>query len=267
MHKDKSIEDIDIKSDPSIAEIIEKCYIAGRNLCIKLKKPKEAKVVATIKDDYTLFRKEIEKLLKEKQVSKEDTRIILNLIDDNHTVIYKDDNDNDFDANDEYNNADNKKEKITSIESDLSDPSDLKDLEIIKVSDCLKLHRGKVKVKGNIEGISESYDLVSEVTYVCNCGENIKSFIPPLFTLPKDRNDCRKCYIPLKIDKDLVKYKCAITIHLQDKENFNDLDKLTCILQDIDTKKIKIGEQVIITGDVHVLPKSNKNYTHPHCFC
>jgi len=92
----------------------------------KLKKPKEAKVVATIKDDYTLFRKEIEKLLNGKQVSKEDTKIILNLIDDNHTVIYKDDNDNEFDVNGEYNNADNKKEKINSIESDLYDPSDQK---------------------------------------------------------------------------------------------------------------------------------------------
>jgi len=58
MHKDKSIEDIDIGSDPSIAEIIEKCYIAGQNLCIKLKKPKECKVVATIKDNYTLFRRD-----------------------------------------------------------------------------------------------------------------------------------------------------------------------------------------------------------------
>ena len=88
-------------------------------------------------------------------------------------------------TNNEFNDL--SKQVSNSIESDLSDPSDLKDLEIIKVSDCLKLHRGKVKVKGNIEGISESYDLVSEVTYVCNCGENIKSFIPALFTLPKDR--------------------------------------------------------------------------------
>ena len=43
------------------------------------------------------------------------------MIDNNHTVIYKDDNDNDFDVNYEHNNADNKKEKINSVESDLSD--------------------------------------------------------------------------------------------------------------------------------------------------
>ena len=89
MHKDKSIEDIDIGSDPSITEVVDKFYIDGKNLCIKLKKPKEAKVVKTIKDDYILFRKEIEKLLKGKQVSKEDTKIILNLVDENHERLQR----------------------------------------------------------------------------------------------------------------------------------------------------------------------------------
>ncbi len=264
MANDNSSENIDIEKYPDIMDIIEKCYIIGNNFFLKLKKPKESKIIVTIKTDYTSFRNQIEKLLREKGIKKEDIKNILNMVDDSNEIIYKDtitaadftDIDNDFE-----NKA---------LESDLSDLSDLqkeeKDLEVVNVSDCLKLYRGKVKVKGNIEGISESYDIVSEVTYICECGENVKSFNPPLFTLPKDKNDCKRCRNPIKINKKLIKYKCAITIHLQDIENFNDLDKLTCILQDIDTKKIKIGEQVTITGDVHILPKLNKKSLIPIVF-
>jgi hypothetical protein len=149
MTSNNSIENIEIGIYPDINDIIEKCYMIGNNFFLKLKKPKESKIIVTIKTDYTSFRNQIEKLLKEKGIEKDNIKNILSMVDNSNEIIYKDtitaagftDVDNDFE-----NKA---------LESDLSDLSDLqkeeKDLEVVNVSDCLKLYRGKVKVKGTLK--------------------------------------------------------------------------------------------------------------------
>jgi hypothetical protein len=84
------VDIIDIESYPNLVDIVEKCYIVGKNLYIELKKPKKDKIIATIKSEYTVFRKEIGKLLKEKSVAKDDSIKILDMIDNSTDVIYKD---------------------------------------------------------------------------------------------------------------------------------------------------------------------------------
>ena len=260
-------EDIDLSLYPDIADTVEKVYINGKNLYIKLKKPKVSTVIVTIKTEYSLFRKEIERLLKEKEVDKEDTKDILNLVDNNHQSIYRDDYA--IGPTNEVNNISNKKD-VKSIESDHSDHSDPeKDIQSVNVSQCLKLHSGKVQLTGNIVGISYPVKVIHKIVYSCSCEgqerENVKFFEPPVFSLSKERK-CKKCDRFLKINKDSIEYKNAIVVQLQDNEKFSDVEKITCILLDMDIDKIKIGEKVNVTGDIHILSKFNKNFLRPIVF-
>ncbi len=255
-----SIDNINIGLYPNIIDIVDKCYISGKSLYIELKKDKKDIIIVTIKTDYTSFRKEIEKLLKEKHVEKEKIKDILCMVDNSHEIIYKDISTTNTSTTVVVNDSDNKSE------SDQSDLSDQEIIETVNVSQCLKLNSGKVQVPGNIVGISEPYKVVYQIINNCSCGKNIKSFNPPLFALPKDGYTCKKCNETIKIDKNTIKYKNAITVQIQDNEKFNDIEKITCILLDPDTENIRVGEKVIITGDIHILPKFNKNLLAPMVF-
>jgi replicative DNA helicase Mcm len=128
------------------------------------------------------------------------------------------------------------------------------------------LHDGEVQVKGNIVGISEPYKVISEITGECYCGEKTTTFDPPFFTMPKDVVTCKDCNKDIYIDKHKTGYQNAITVQIQDNEKFNDIEKVTCILLDTDIDKISIGEKVIITGTIYILPKFNKNFLGPMVF-
>ena len=113
------------------------------------------------KREYTSFRKEIERLLKEKSVEKEDTKNILHMVDESDKIIYKD------------SEITNKVEE--SDQSDQSDQSDhKKETKIVNVSECIKLHSERVQVTGNIVGISEPFKMVSAILQNCGCGEGTK---------------------------------------------------------------------------------------------
>ena len=92
MISSNSVEYIDIGLFPNLKDIVEKCFKNDKNLHIELKKPTIAKIIATIKPEYTSFRKEIERLLKEKSVEKADTKNILHMVDESDRIIYKDSN-------------------------------------------------------------------------------------------------------------------------------------------------------------------------------
>ena len=66
-----NIDVISIEQYSEVKEIIEKCYIKNKNIYIELKKPSKDTVIVTIKHNYTEFRKEISRLLKEKNVEEE----------------------------------------------------------------------------------------------------------------------------------------------------------------------------------------------------
>jgi hypothetical protein len=57
---------IDIELSPDTKEIVSRVYKKNKNLYILLNEPKNT-IIVTIKPDYTSFRKEIGKLLKEKK--------------------------------------------------------------------------------------------------------------------------------------------------------------------------------------------------------
>jgi len=171
-----NIESIDITPYLGLADTVDRIYISGKNLCIELKNPKKDTIIVTIRNDFTPFRKEIERLLKEKGVKKEDSRDILNIVDNNYTIIYKD---NAISMPNEFNDSNN---KDASDQSDQSDQSDNKEVMTVNISRCIKLDSGRVKVTGNIVGISEPYKVVSAIEQSCGCrgGEdNWKTFDPP----------------------------------------------------------------------------------------
>ena len=67
----------------------------------------------------------------------------------------------------------------------------------------------------------------------------LKIFNPPLYSLTEGDNKCSKCRDSYKRDKDTIEYRNAITVYLQDNEKFNDIEKITCVLLDIDTENIR----------------------------
>ena len=89
-----AFEVIDIKLESDIKDIVEKCQIRKiKNLLyIEIKKPeKNAVVIATIKQNYSVFRNEIGNLLKDKKMQESDCKKVLNFIDEKYMAIYPED--------------------------------------------------------------------------------------------------------------------------------------------------------------------------------
>ncbi len=54
-------------------------------------------------------------------------------------------------------------------------------------------------------------------------------------------------------------YVNAVTIELQDQNTFSDIEKLICILFEDNTKSIRMGESVVISGNIHITTRSKKS--------
>lgn len=259
-----NIETIDTSEYTELADTVEKIYKKRKNLYIELIKPKKEIIIATIKSDFTAFRKEIERLLKEKGVDKEDAKDILHIVDNNHTIIYNDEVSSlTANSNDLYN------KNMSPDASDPSDPSDqpeCTEIKVVNVSECIKLHAGEIQVTGNIVGITEPFKMVSAISQACDCEEGKKEFKPPLYSLDEGDGKCPNCGEYYKRNIDTIEYRNAITVYIQDNEKFNDIEKLTCILLDVDTEDVRIGEKVKVTGDIHIRSKLKNGLLVPKVF-
>jgi DNA replicative helicase MCM subunit Mcm2 (Cdc46/Mcm family) len=146
---------------------------------------------------------------------------------------------------------------INLYESDTSDTSDGSEMKI-HVSEALKLNSGYVTVKGSIVSISEPFKMVQSYKVECGCGERIieEHFEVPLYRTPKVVT--KKCDGCQNTTFCSFEYINAISLELQDDEQFSDIERLNCILLDTDTASIKIGERVEIRGSVQVINKNQK---------
>lgn len=252
---------IDIKLSPDIEKIISRVYKKNKNLNILLYEPK-CTVIATIKQDYTAFRKELGKLLKEKKVHDEDSKRILNLIDDNSELLYTENDDNSIaKIKNSEENASNDK---VALQNDLNDLNDHIEIKNVNVLDCLRLDSGNARVTGRLVGRSEPYKVVSAITTSCNCKSEplTKLFNPPKFALKEFM--CHQCHSKIKTISTI--YTNAVTLILQDTETLDGTDYLTCVLLDFNVRNIKVGEKVLLTGEIHIKPKSNKESLVPIVF-
>lgn len=147
------------------------------------------------------------------------------------------------------------------------DTCDTCDDEIITVSQAIKRNSGTVRVKGAIVTMSEPFKLIKSYSAICSCNKYNKVFDFPVFKMPYLRNNesiCNNCHTNLAYEPLFIN---ALSIELQDVEKFSDMDKLSCILLDTDTKNIRIGENVIVKGTIYVLPKNQKGNLIPVVFC
>jgi DNA replicative helicase MCM subunit Mcm2 (Cdc46/Mcm family) len=151
-------------------------------------------------------------------------------------------------------------------ESDTSDTSDVDGLKILNVSEAMKLDSGHIKVKGSIVSISQPFKMVQSCKIECVCGllQKEEHFEVPLYREPLYKKEkCKSCQTVVVVNFDHIN---AISLELQDDEQFSDIERLDCILLDTDTKNIKIGERVNIRGSIHILNKNQKGNLVPILF-
>ncbi|HET7284910.1 MAG TPA: hypothetical protein VFI70_09515 [Nitrososphaeraceae archaeon] len=96
----------------------------------------------------------------------------------------------------------------------------------------------------------------------CRYSANIRHKRP--FIITGDKLENNKCYGCNKLTLSAkLKHTTAVQIELQDSDNPNEIDRLTCYLFEQNTKGLKVGETVIIDGNICVI---NKNDNRKHKF-
>ena len=122
------------------------------------------------------------------------------------------------------------------------------------VAVTLRKHSGKARPKGTITGISRLFKMISKTSFYCDRCQYMTELD---FPLPKsnEKEIEKKCYKCNKFTKNCLnsEYKNAVIIELQDTDTFDDMDRLPVFLFDNDTERIRVGELVIVIGDVEIV--------------
>ena len=135
--------------------------------------------------------------------------------------------------------------------------------EEISVSEALRCKEGYVKVKGQVIGYSEIYNMISEVTINCSyCGysDKIDCSRKPIFRSPvKEISKCprEECS---GIGHTLVakmRYTTAMHIDLQDPDKFSEVERIKVRLFEDNTRDVFAGKLVTITGHLHVIREND----------
>lgn len=140
------------------------------------------------------------------------------------------------------------------------------EIELLSISDAVQLNFGRIKVQGIITSISKLYKLVSKVKLYCDKCQFLteEEFDVPISNISDTAKKCIKCnkYVKNVADYDYVN---AINLELQDTNSFNDINRLSVVLLNEDTKKISVGEKVHVIGNIHIINNIRKeeiNYFH-----
>lgn len=135
--------------------------------------------------------------------------------------------------------------------------------ELVSVSGALRKQFGTVKVRGTLIGMSKLFNVISKVAFYCeNCQKLVEiEFTLEEFNIPKFERKCNLCN---KFSKNAVnyEYKSAVIGELQDLDTFNEMDRLPVILFDNNTEGIRIGESVIIKGDIRIINNKKGFFTY-----
>lgn len=144
--------------------------------------------------------------------------------------------------------------------SDYKEVSKHDQIETMSVSECLRLHSGKLKVFGTIISISTLYKMIRSVVFICNlCSdEQLKIYEPPIphNHFQSNQKKCIKCNESSITSQ--FQYINAVTVNLKDLDKFSEIEELLCILFDDDTKDIQLGTKVVISGNIHIINQKNK---------
>lgn len=129
------------------------------------------------------------------------------------------------------------------------------------VSEALRVKKGHVQVIGQIVTVSSVYNMVSAADTECpNCGTKstynyYEKDGKPRYAPPNMKDSkCTSC--DEKGLKVRPKWMSVVDVELQDTEKFNDIERLFVKLFEDDSKEVRAGEIVTVTGDLDVDKKT-----------
>ncbi|HSF51977.1 MAG TPA: AAA family ATPase [Nitrososphaeraceae archaeon] len=235
------------------------------------------------KDGWTRFTNKFRNELKPYKIDKNHENWIVSNVTDNGELIRSiaRSTTNDNHHNNSATNSCNQQQQndlgdVISDQEEKSNTENNNEKEIIKivsVSQALRMHSGKVNVKGTIIGISKLYKMISKISLYCDtCSKdneyNFNSF-PISNTIGFSRR-CKSCTRKIKAIQDDtisdIEHKNAVKIELQDIENFNDMDRLSVILFDKDTEDVTAGDTVVVNGEIHIINEINNKKQIPYLY-
>ena len=135
--------------------------------------------------------------------------------------------------------------------------------EEISVSEALRRKEGYVKVKGQVIGYSQIYNMVYEVTINCSsCGfsDKLDYSKKPVFRSPvKEMTRCpiKECGSMGQTLMANMRYITAMHIDVQDPEKFSEIERIKVRLFEDNTRDIFAGKLVTITGNLHVVREND----------
>jgi replicative DNA helicase Mcm len=140
--------------------------------------------------------------------------------------------------------------------------------QIIPVSEALRTHYGTIQVRGMITSLTRLFKMISGVKFFCDkCQKVIEITYPiPIFSNRKYGEKCTRCETTVSTEKFNPDFVNTVCLELQDLESFNDLDRLPVFLFDRDTENVRIGETVLITGEMHIDNHKDARKLFPYCY-
>jgi DNA replicative helicase MCM subunit Mcm2 (Cdc46/Mcm family) len=128
------------------------------------------------------------------------------------------------------------------------------------VADALRLNSGYVKVHGMITSLSQLYKMITAEKFVCeNCGNaSIIEYDVPTLHLSDTKNPKKCLNCKMGTLRNVCEYINAVTIELQDIDTFSEIERLSVLLFDDNTKNIHVGERVTIRGQIHIVQHKGK---------
>jgi replicative DNA helicase Mcm len=155
-----------------------------------------------------------------------------------------------------YVSEDNIRNRAKEIKDQLHErPQQIK--TAVTVSDVIRMNEGRVMTTAKIIGVSPPYKMIAQVTLECLvCGSTWTNDFSnkPQMSYKQTTRHCPSC--KRGDSNDLcatIKHVDAKSITLQDIDMRDDLEKLHVILLEDQTRNVRVGETVTVTGEVDVL--------------
>jgi replicative DNA helicase Mcm len=139
-------------------------------------------------------------------------------------------------------------------------------IPLVSVSEALRTNFGMIRVQGMITSRSNIYKMKYEIVLSCvNCGYSSSRLLDsPISSTTPRKEDCPSCEKARRLIETKSNYLNAVTAELQDIETFNEIERLSIILFDEDTKNINLGERVTVTGRIEIVSLDSRSKKKPH---
>jgi len=131
-------------------------------------------------------------------------------------------------------------------------------IELISISRALREHSGRFSIKGTITSLSKLFKMISGFRGYCDKCQKLNEIVlpEPVANVKTENRKCPDCKKPMSnLNYD---YCNAVIVELQDLETFNDLERLSVYLFDKHTENIRVGENILVYGQIQIEESSGK---------